>query len=70
MEQLDAAVSRFVRRWLGKPGNRDYFSGRSTWSGCGSGGQAIRGIGAPTGVVAALRYKTRWHCKSLKRLQI
>jgi hypothetical protein len=60
MEQVDAAVSRFVRRWLGKPGNQDYFSGRSTWSGSRSGGPAIRNIGAITGAGAVLRYKTHW----------
>jgi hypothetical protein len=31
---------------------------RSTCNGCGCGGRGIRGIGAPIGALAALRYKT------------
>jgi hypothetical protein len=37
-------------------------------SGCARGGPAIRGIGAPTDVIRALRYKTPLWLKLLKRM--
>src|ERR1700677_2626937 len=52
------------RRWLGKPENRNYFSGPEhvervrVWRGARLGGWC-----GPVGAEVALRYKTPWHCK-------